>query len=256
MSEWSIPDAIEEVVGYRAWMLTDDGELRSTANYGSWKAGHNEALCFDENADSRKRRYGKNVGGKLEWIEENTHGLIPEPTCNCGFWLLDSPESVQSRFLPQQRKDTKTDPWTIMANTITFSLGPSKPAPLVIGKAKGWGRVVVGENGWRCEFAEIVELFEAKNPKLLSGDDLHEVADRYNALVVRNEALDYEEPKKPERKPANHYDHVQLATDIGAGTISAGTIMAFPDPRECKACKACKAREARKKRRRWFRGDA
>jgi hypothetical protein len=54
--------------------------------------------------------------------------------------------------------------------------------PLVLGRARGWGRVIPHEHGWRCEYAAPLELFTPADAA--SEMRAHRVAATYDISVV------------------------------------------------------------------------
>lgn len=176
MSEWSIPDAIEEVVGYRVWDLTESGRLRSTnSGFGCWEPGDNEAVC--QRSPRMVRKNGPD--GLLYVPVEDGHTAIPDAGCECGFWLLKDLHAARDKFDPRPAPG-------VYRFTMTY---PGTPAPepsvgKVIGEVKGWGRVVVGQDGWRVEKARISALLTSNKSGYLKGDQLAEVSERYVVPVV------------------------------------------------------------------------
>lgn len=184
-----IPDGIEPVVGYRAFLLDKSGALKSIGKGDSlWEPGENEACCV---ADLRAKWVRKNVDGELKRVKILWHGLIPEPKCDCGFWLLDSSQAVVDHFWGPRRQDSM---FMVMAS---MWRGADEER-YVIAEAKGWGRVIQAENGWRTEYAAVTALLEGSTEepahgKLVPDSLVHKIAENYGVPVVQP---DYTWPKK------------------------------------------------------------
>lgn len=177
-----IPDAIEPVIGYRCWAL-EGGYLKPTNSDFIWQPGENQAICYAQRGEFNKKVW-KNVDGELRIVKLNTHGLIPEASCNCGFWVLKTPQDLLDRMIAPKPRD---DVYSVMA---TY-WGPRTSAQFVIGQVRGWGRVLPGENGWRAEYAAVDSIIQVKHRKnVVSDERLEAVAALYEVPVVREEAFD------------------------------------------------------------------
>jgi hypothetical protein len=118
-----IPDAIAPIVGYRTWAM-GLGQLWSAHGPGRVRWPRTEPLlatCLKHGALSCFNR-------RLP-----AHHA-PDQLCTCGIYGVFAPWDLE---VSEPR-----DPWT-----------------LVIGRVEGWGRVVLGEKGFRVELARPVELF-------------------------------------------------------------------------------------------------
>lgn len=99
-----------------------------------WKAGQNEAACL-------ARR------GVIGWkTSRSPHPRgCPAIACECGFYALHS--------LPALNERSDRAIWEIDTTTSGGYHG------LVLGIAAGYGRVLVGTQGWRARFGRILALF-------------------------------------------------------------------------------------------------
>lgn len=189
-----IPDSVEPVVGYRVWSALDSGYLSSTnSQLRPWMPGKNEALCYQ--TPSVKAQYQqmqsatstgvvyhqapaqtvyKNVDGQLQEVPYNAHDLIPDPACGCGFWFLKSVEDVVGMFGRAL--------WG--GGDMLYRQGPYNP---VIGKVKGWGRVILAANGYRSEFAEVLAIIAGED--LESYEKHQRIADLYGVPLEKCVAL-------------------------------------------------------------------
>lgn len=195
----NVPDAIEPVTGYRVWTLSDGKLMPFGITGAAWVSGPNEAVCYSELDQWRKQILRNSPDGV---VEESvcTHGPIPEEKCHCGIWFLNEVGEAVEKAVPRN-----TGPFLSYAS-ILFGGGEITPEPkeekkkppldlkTVVGEVKGWGRVIVGENGHRCEFAEIVALYQIDEAQNLSA-----VAEFYGVPVVaRPDLLPKPEPEKKE----------------------------------------------------------
>jgi len=121
-SDFSAPDGIEPIVGWRMWMLRDnprwwrrhvpaDDWLRSF-NGRVWVPGERmEAVCFSP--------------GLWQIFE---HGEAPETRCHCGVYAFQN-----------------IDPFMPMLHEPVFEL--------VFGEVSLWGKIVVHQDGYRARYA-------------------------------------------------------------------------------------------------------
>lgn len=205
----TIPDAIEPVVGYRAWKVGDDWRLRSTGiSVSSWDTGPNEAFCF---AEDKTKRVLRNTETGVEWFDYVTHGRIPEPTCNCGFWLLKDLARCYEHLTGRARMISFGGMMVSWAGIDPEPLDmgtPVDPPPsgFVFGMVKGWGRTIQGEHGYRCEFAEVTEFLTGTRPDVVSGKALERLAQTYAVSIVADPALD---KPKPVKKAQPYYRQIE-----------------------------------------------
>jgi hypothetical protein len=127
MVDGHAPDAIEPVVGWRAWAArpsqADSWLLHSVAYVAEWPAGAPlHARCR---------------------LPRNACREIPGPRCRCGIYAVYGPVEAY-RYIRNPRR--------VISGTFTG-------VPIVLGEVALWGRIVVGEFGWRGEFGYPRRLF-------------------------------------------------------------------------------------------------
>ena len=149
-----IEPQVGEIVGFRLFLMSEDGVLSSYAAAYGWEPGINEATC------PAFKRAG--------------HGPVPAVHCKCGFWMYRDLVSSAWMF-----RGELAGIWNPLANP--FGRFESLQVA-VLGQCRGWGRVTVGESGWRTQFAAIDALFDIGN-----GTDLGVAASRYDVLAVQAE---------------------------------------------------------------------
>jgi hypothetical protein len=126
---------VGSVRGFRWWRLSGAAQLLSPwRGPVSWKAGENEAACL-----ARRGMFG--------WRTSRTpHPQgCPATACECGFYGLHS--------LPELNEDLDRAIWEIDTATSGGHHG------LVLGVAAGYGRVLIGTQGWRARFGRILALY-------------------------------------------------------------------------------------------------
>lgn len=152
--DWDM--AMGEVFGYRWWYLVVPPEMvgylgyvakpsavRQTyilygANNQSWMDGRMEAVCTKTNT--------KLFSGIMD---RSTFTHKPPETreaCGCGFWAYFNEGMRVDEVLAMKFADNTPS---------IFSYGAAIP---VFGVVKGTGRVIIGEKGFRSQYAEIIGL--------------------------------------------------------------------------------------------------
>ena len=125
------PDAIEPVVGWRAWIAQpshadrpcDSWALHSVAYAMGWLAGEPlRAQCRLPRGACRD---------------------IPGPRCHCGIYAVHDAVAAYNYI---------RNPRRVISGTFSG-------VPIVLGEVALWGRVVVGQLGWRGEFGYPRRLF-------------------------------------------------------------------------------------------------
>jgi len=118
-----VPDSFTPVTGYRTWAV---GLGRLWSSHGPEKVAwpKSEAL----RAACLKHGYPSFFNPRLP------EHAAPDPLCSCGVYGVFAPWDLE---LAEPRR-----PWS-----------------LVTGRVEGWGRVAVGQKGFRAEFARPLELF-------------------------------------------------------------------------------------------------
>jgi hypothetical protein len=108
-------------------------------------------------------RWGGKRARCRPWIVGPGYGHeAPRERCTCGYYLLRDEALALCRG-PYWR-------------------GICLFMDTVLGRARGWGKVIPHERGWRCEYAAPVELFRLWNPELESR--MQGVARRYRVPIV------------------------------------------------------------------------
>lgn len=136
------PDSFVPLTGYRAWRITSEGFLRSTAHDYIWSPGEQTAECQQSiNGHHisyhlfRLREQAKDDPATLAAIDQAMMDSrrSPERNCQCGFYALTDISKISSR----------------VGNT----------PGLVYGRIKAWGKIAQYEDGFRAEKAEIEALY-------------------------------------------------------------------------------------------------
>lgn len=139
-----IPDAVQPLIGFREWSLREaDGrspELFSLFHPTGWPVG--AALSA---VCLRPTTW--------PYRSAPAHRAVPEVACGCGIYAYLRPD---------------------------FETFRGAHGPRARGIVAGWGRYVLGGNGWRTQFARLVALLEhAENPRALE-----RVAARYGVPIL------------------------------------------------------------------------
>ena len=132
----TVPDAIEPIVGWRAWRVRDTGAafVLTSANESTiWAPGETlNATC----------------------ARAGDHGT-PAPDCTCGVYASRQP-GLAVELLPPYIRSVSS----IIAPSI---LGYD--TVMAVGLVSLWGEIVVCEWGWRAQFAYPRELFVPSSVK-------------------------------------------------------------------------------------------
>jgi hypothetical protein len=125
MSSFTAPDAVEAIVGWRAWAITDVAgafRLRSVVAPTLWPAREVlEAECLRPGLRPfRRLRFGHNP---------------PSEACECGVYAADASTAASYGRPPADRVDRR-----------------------VLGRVALWGVVVECEHGWRSSHAYPYEI--------------------------------------------------------------------------------------------------
>lgn len=117
------------VSGYRVFGNGGD-LLTSTGVKYSWTPGDNEALCLKRRESSKALRNIVRPDGSrgVEEVIIIDHGPIPDPDCDCGFWIRQTPVFDYGNFAS------------------------------IHALVEGWGHAVQATKGWRVEFARITAI--------------------------------------------------------------------------------------------------
>lgn len=150
--EWDM--AVGEVYGYRWWKLNVDAKVAGVlkedtrgvspsvgiltgANGQEWHRDKNEAVCT--------AAYYNRLSFQTEPSSWHAPPEFRVP-CGCGFWAyFDKNLRAESVFYS-------------MTSSVPYMYGSSIVQVLAFGVIKGTGRVIIGDKGFRSQYAEIVGL--------------------------------------------------------------------------------------------------
>lgn len=159
-----VPTFSECVVGYRAWSLDTDGQLRPlTGRREAWAVGVNTARCDCRTSDRLH----------FEWVVIDGRRVLkpaplhdaPDETCSCGLYSLRDPK-------PSWGADLK------------FRRGEQ-----VAGAVASWGRVQVHGSGVRAEHACVLALALAPDLEVAAARRVRLAAERYGVPAVKLDEL-------------------------------------------------------------------
>jgi hypothetical protein len=152
---------VGSVRGFRWWRLSGNAELLSPwRGPVRWEPGENEASCL-----ARRGMFG----WKMSRVA-HPQGC-PSTGCECGFYALHR--------LPSLSGGLDRAIWEIDTATSGGRHG------LVLGVAAGYGRVLIGTEGWRARFGRVLALYAG--PTITSHTrELGATAAAYGAPVYRD----------------------------------------------------------------------
>jgi hypothetical protein len=152
--EWDM--AVGEVYGYRWWKLKIDPALAgyarqfhspgaidarlSGANNGIWSTGKNEAQCTS--AQTMIPSWEDLFAGRKPLVHEPPEYRV---SCGCGFWAYFDKELDVTNVIGG------------MAGPNPYFTSATAMIP-IFGVVKGTGRVIIGEKGFRSQYAQIIGL--------------------------------------------------------------------------------------------------
>lgn len=158
---YEIPDGITPLVGYRGW-LAKGGALWSVypeSRAVEWPVGkplHSE--CLPPRRDLRE--------DDRKVVFPPKHYYSPHLDCTCGIYALHEYPRAQSKTVK---------PW---------------PPQAITGMIHGWGKIIVGDTGFRAQWAKPIALVSRRRnsqwPMVIEA-----LAERYGLEVV-----DYREVRK------------------------------------------------------------
>jgi hypothetical protein len=170
---------VDPMVGYRMFSV-DEGQLVGMTGE-VWVPGRNQAHCTHVGRPAHKRKVWVNDPDDSDGLIQTTagaaggHGRIPDPGCGCGLWAYRS-ESMCREVLSRP----KLRP-VIRGMFGRFGQGIEGE---VMGRVLAWGRVLIGEDGFRAEFAKITAL--------ITTELLRDVAAFYGVPIVAPRTKDEE----------------------------------------------------------------
>jgi hypothetical protein len=109
------------------------------ANRGEWTPGKIEAEC-------RRSGYAA-FGTSVDASGLNVDHRSPEPNCGCGFWAYFRQDLSMRDVLYQY-------PSPVITNEPYIGNVPTVKVP-VLGVVEGSGRVIIGEKGFRSQYAQL-----------------------------------------------------------------------------------------------------
>lgn len=126
-----VPDLIEPVVGVRSWIVSrqdDNFNLESVFTATRWRIDRPiTATCTPARADNTRHVKHQEVA--------------PHWDCSCGIYAWSD------SYFSSHKLDR-----------------PLVTDRLVYGEVRGWGRVIVHDNGWRAEHCEVTGLYNLGDP--------------------------------------------------------------------------------------------
>ena len=146
MSTFTVPDAIEPIVGWRYWRVRSDGSLASiTGGHPGWAPGEPmRARCRYLDADPDDPRY------QLIGAYDRDHHRSPGERCTCGIYAARSLNRLRGHPFTGLRRG-------------------------VVGEVALWGKVIPGTHGYRAEAAYPKRLYVFERTARVHGslvDDL------------------------------------------------------------------------------------
>jgi hypothetical protein len=149
---------VEGLRGFRWWRVGLGGWLFSPWRESRpWARTRNRATCL-----ASRRLFG--------WSEASSHPRgAPDEGCQCGFYGLHE--------YPFRHHGPVRFVWELDTDF-------SGSGGLVLGVAEASGRVLLGTNGWRAEFAAPQALYVS--PSAFPSPDVEAVRYRYDMPVYRN----------------------------------------------------------------------
>ena len=228
---------VGEVEGWRVCHFNGTELTAYNADY-VWKPGENVAVCTATHQATKQVLRNKADGSGVELVEVMDHTAIPDPNCGCGFWMYKSSEGLKAKGPQRGGGYLVTYPYrNRTANNGFGSFAPAGQTGYVVVQVKGWGRVVEGADGYRCEYASITAIVD-------TGDSfLGELAEKYKVpLVEQPDNLDKNpdviegqvvsvSPKEMGRglKPRPSTVEVSVATADTNSSATTHTLKIWPD---------------------------
>lgn len=159
-----VPDGITPLVGYRGWLVKNNSlwsaypEIRSV----EWPVnGPLQSECLKPKQRGRE-------GDDREFLPSpSNHYWSPHLECTCGIYALHEYPKLWKQ-LEDGRRVASFKPW---------------PHESVTGIIHGWGRIIVGDKGFRAQSAKPIAL--VSRPKSNSWPKVIErLAERYGLEIV------------------------------------------------------------------------
>lgn len=159
--DYEVPDGITPLVGFRGWLIKDAAlwSVYPDIRKVEWPVGSPlNSECLPPN---RRVEYDD-----PRIVNPPKHYWAPHIACTCGIYALhDYPK-----------------PWTELDGK-TVKADRPWPSSAVTGMIHGWGHIVVGDKGFRAQYAKPIALVSHRRhgewPKAIQ-----EVAYRYGLEVI------------------------------------------------------------------------
>lgn len=151
------PDSFQKLTGYRAWVITDDDRLRSTAHREHvWTTdGPEIAVC-------QRERDGHHVSYELYRLREEAAALSDEDPRKVTIQANIDREVMNSRRSPE--RNCMCGIYAVHdSREITKRIG--QQAGIVYGRVEAWGKVADYEKGFRAEKVSVAALFRPRGWK-------------------------------------------------------------------------------------------
>ena len=153
---YEVPDGITPLVGYRGWLVRDNA-LVSCYRDVEWPVGKPlQSECIRPTY-----REGQGV-----FPAPPKHYWSPHISCTCGMYALHEYPKVWQEHEGKRRASVK--PW---------------PSEAVTGMIQGWGRIIVGDKGFRAQYAKPVALVARPRSKRWP-EVIERLAERYGLEIV------------------------------------------------------------------------
>jgi hypothetical protein len=158
---YEIPDGITPLVGYRGWLVKDDALWSAFPSIRTveWPVGkplHSECLP--------PQRYSQNDDRRV--ANAPKHYWAPHIKCTCGIYALHGYPKLWEQREGERKKTPK--PW---------------PGEAVTGMVHGWGHIIVGDKGFRAQYAKPIALIS--RPRSVKWASVIErLAERYGLEIV------------------------------------------------------------------------
>lgn len=157
--DFEVPDGISPLVGYRGWMVSDD-VLTSCYRKVEWQVGEPmQSECIRPTF-----REGSSSGSVFP--SPPKHYWSPHLECTCGIYALHDYPKLWDTYEGKRRATVK--PW---------------PYEAVTGVVQGWGRIIVGDKGFRAQYAKPVALVSRPRSNKWPAV-IERLAERYGLEIV------------------------------------------------------------------------
>jgi hypothetical protein len=164
--DYEIPDGISPLIGYRGWTVSGD-TLQSCFREVEWPVGSPlQSECI--------RPTFREDSGILPAPPK--HYWSPHLGCTCGIYALHEYPQAWQEFDDGRKKTPK--PW---------------PSEAVTGIIQGWGRIIVGDKGFRAQYAKPVALVSRRRNKRWP-ETIERLAECYGLEIVSARSVRRNQP--------------------------------------------------------------